>query len=135
MKLFNALLGFALLSISFFSCTGPVDIGKHEWKVMSINGAAATQEQLSNMTLKFGDGQKVSGQAPCNEFRGKAVYNKEKIKFSTLYTDSKNCDEFNIEQAYLASLEMSATYTQTADRLVLYDDQGNITVEMQMLEE
>ncbi len=134
MKLLNALLGFAFLSISLFSCSGPDDIGKHEWRVKTINGAPATQEQLSQLTLEFGEEQKVTGQAPCNEFRGKAVYNKDKIKFSTLYTDSKNCDNLNIEQVYLASLEMSATYAQTANRLVLYDDQGNITVELQKIE-
>ncbi|AGA77809.1 META domain-containing protein [Echinicola vietnamensis] len=133
MKLFKTLICAGLLSLTLFSCGGSDDIGQFTWKVRSINGAPATKEQLAELTLKFGKEQKVNGQAPCDEFRGKAVYNAEKIKFSTLYTDSQNCDEKTIQTAYLSSLEMSKTYTTTANRMVFYDGDGNITVEFEQV--
>ncbi|AWW31090.1 META domain-containing protein [Echinicola strongylocentroti] len=133
MKLFKTLICAGLLSLTLFSCGGSDDIGQFNWRVRSINGAPATQEQLADLSLKFGKEQKVNGQAPCDEFRGKAVYNSEKIKFSTLYTDSQNCDEKTIQTAYLSSLEMSRTYTTTANRMVFYDDEGNITVEFEQV--
>ncbi|WP_200975523.1 META domain-containing protein [Echinicola sp. 20G] len=133
MKLFNALMGMALISLSLFSCGEPEDIGKHDWKVRSINGAPATKEQLAKLTLEFGEGQEVGGQAPCDQFRGKAVYNKDKVKFSTLYTDTQACEGKIIQNAYLSSLENSEKYTTTADRMVFYDGDGNITVEFQQI--
>ncbi|WP_186755855.1 META domain-containing protein [Echinicola salinicaeni] len=133
MKFLNVLSLICLLSFTFFACGGPTDIGAHEWKVRSIKGAPATKEQLSDMTLKFGKDKKVSGTSICNDFNGQAVYNKEKVKFSTLYADSNPCDERFIEQAYLSSLEMSKKYSQTADRLVFYDEKGNITVELEKI--
>ncbi|GGF22402.1 META domain-containing protein [Echinicola rosea] len=134
MNLFKTLICAGLLSISLFSCGGSDDIGQYTWKVRSINGAPATQEQLAKLTLNFGKEQKVNGQAPCDEFRGKAVYNSEKIKFSTLYTDSQNCDEKTVQTAYLSSLEMSKKYTTTANRMVFYDGEGNITVEFEQVD-
>ncbi|UCS94870.1 META domain-containing protein [Echinicola marina] len=133
MKFLNVLFLICLLSLTFFSCSGPTDIGAHDWKVRSIKGAPATREQLADMTLKFGEDKKVSGSSICNDFKGQAVYNEEKVKFSTLYADSKPCDERFIEQAYLTSLEMSKKYSQTANRLVFYDDKGNITVELEKI--
>lgn len=132
MKLLNALLGMALLSFLLVSCSGSSDIGKHKWKVRSINGVTATNEKLAQLSLEFGKGQDISGMAPCGKFKGKAVYNKDKVKFSTLKTENKEqCDDASLESAYLASLEMSTTYIYRANRLVFYDDDGNITVELE----
>lgn len=133
MKLLSSLISTFFLALTFFACGGPTDIGAYDWKVKSINGAPATQEQLATMTLKFGEDKKVSGSSICNDFKGQAVYNKEKLKFSTLYADSKPCEERYIEQAYLSSLEMSEKYSQTANRLVFYDEKGNITVELEKI--
>ncbi|GGZ35117.1 hypothetical protein GCM10007049_30680 [Echinicola pacifica] len=120
-----------MIVFGLFSCGGPTDIGKYEWSVREINGAPATQEQLAKLSLKFEAESKVTGQAPCDEFRGKAVYNKDKVKFTTLYTDQNSCDQGALQSAYLSSLENSATYTTTANRMVFFDKDGNITVEFE----
>ncbi len=132
MKLFKVLLGVAIMSFLLVSCSGSGDIGKHKWKVRSINGATATNEKLAKLSLEFGEEQAVGGMAPCGEFKGKAVYNEDKVKFSTLSTQNKEqCEDASLESAYLASLEMSTTYSYTANRLVFYDSDGNITVEFE----
>ncbi|GAB3650060.1 hypothetical protein GCM10028791_16720 [Echinicola sediminis] len=134
MKCLKTLFIVGLVSFTLFSCGGPTDIGNYTWKVRSINGAPATNEQLAELTLEFGEGQDVTGQAPCDEFRGKAVYNRDKVKFSTLYTDTQGCEDKVLQTAYLSSLEMSEKYTTTADRMVFFDGDGNITVEFQQVE-
>jgi len=134
MRLLKTLFSVGLISLTLLACGGPTDIGQYNWEVRSINGAPATKEQLAKLTLEFGEGQEVGGQAPCDKFRGKAVYNRDKVKFSTLYSDNKNCDEKILQRTYLGSLEMSKTYTTTADRMVFFDEEGNITVEFQQMD-
>lgn len=134
MKCLKTLFSVVLISFTLLSCGGSTDIGNYSWKVRSINGAPATNEQLAKLTLEFGEGQDVTGQAPCDEFRGKAVYNRDKVKFSTLYTDSQGCEDKILQTAYLSSLEMSQKYATTADRMVFYDEDGNITVEFEQID-
>lgn len=121
-----------MLSLLMVSCNQePVDLSEHDWRVTDVTGVAATKEKMNNLSLEFGEGQEINGFAGCNEYRGGATYNREEIKFSTLYTDSENCEEINLEKRFLANLESSTSYTYSADKLVFYDDSGNIMVEME----
>lgn len=132
MKKLFLITSMIFLSLSLISCDSePIELSDHDWKVTELTGVSATNEQLNNLTLVFGEDQEINGFAGCNEYRGGATYNREQIKFSTLYTDSENCDDISMEKQFLANMESSTTYTYSADKLVLFDDAGNIMVELE----
>ncbi|MEX0883817.1 MAG: META domain-containing protein [Cyclobacteriaceae bacterium] len=134
MKDLRKIFPVLFLSLILFSCDSePIELSDHEWRVIDVSGTASTKEKLSALTLTFEEEQKISGFAGCNDYRGGATYNREQIKFSTLYTDKENCDDINLEKTFLANLESSSTYTYAANKLVLFDDSGNILVEMEKI--
>ncbi|MEX2567286.1 MAG: META domain-containing protein [Cyclobacteriaceae bacterium] len=134
MKDLRKIFPVLFLSLILFSCDSePIELSDHEWRVIDVSGTASTKEKLSTLTLTFEEEQKISGFAGCNDYRGGATYNREQIKFSTLYTDKENCDDINLEKTFLANLESSSTYTYAANKLVLFDDSGNILVEMEKI--
>ncbi|SHM60166.1 Heat shock protein HslJ [Cyclobacterium lianum] len=122
-----------LFSIGFFLACGSetVELSEHDWKVTDLTGSAAPKEKLGNLSLVFKEGQEIGGFAGCNDYRGGATYNREQIKFSTLYADNESCDDSNLEKRFLSNLESSVSYTYSAGKLVLYDEEGNILVEME----
>ncbi|MEX2513544.1 MAG: META domain-containing protein [Cyclobacteriaceae bacterium] len=129
---FRKIFPILFLSLIMLSCNSePIELSDHEWRVIDLSGAGTSKEKLRNLTLTFQEDQKISGFAGCNDYRGGATYNREQIKFSTLYTDKENCEDINLEKTYLSNLENSSNYTYAADKLVLFDDSGNILVEME----
>lgn len=127
---------FAIIFTFFFilSCNNEtVEISDHDWKVTNLPGTSAPKDKLNNLTLEFKDDQEIGGFSGCNDFRGGATYNREQIKFSTLYTDNERCEDINIEKTYLSNLESSSTYSYRANKLVFYDDSGNIVVELEKI--
>lgn len=132
MRIFNTFIGVLFVASILFACEGePLELSDHDWVVTAVTGSSASKERLNNLTLEFKDGQEIGGFAGCNEYRGGATYNREQIKFSTLYTDNEKCDDINLEERFLRNLENSASYTYSAGKLVFYDDSGNILVEME----
>ncbi|WP_114748671.1 META domain-containing protein [Pleomorphovibrio marinus] len=132
MRIFNTLIVFLFIATLIFACGGePLELSDHDWVVTDVTGSSASKDKLSNITLEFKEGQEVGGFAGCNEYRGGATYNREQIKFSTLYTDNEKCDDISLEERFLRNLENSATYTYSAGKLVFFDDSGNILVEME----
>ena len=132
MRIFNISIVVMITASLFLACGGePIELSDHDWVDTSVTGSSASKEKLSNLTLEFKDGQEIGGFAGCNDYRGGATYNREQIKFSTLYTENEKCDDINLEERYLRNLENSATYTYTGGRLALFDDSGNILVEME----
>ncbi|MBD3629206.1 META domain-containing protein [Cyclobacterium sp.] len=109
----------------------PVELSDHEWKVTEVTGSSATKETMENLSLIFKEGQEIGGFAGCNDYRGGATYNQEQIKFSTLYADNESCDYSSLEKRFLSNLESSVSYTYNAGKLILYDEGGNILVEME----
>ncbi|MFC4871187.1 META domain-containing protein [Negadavirga shengliensis] len=132
MKSYVSLFSLIFVALFIFSCESePVDLSDHDWKVINLTGTSAPKEKLEGLTLEFKEGQEIGGFAGCNDYRGGATYNREQIKFSTLYTDGDNCEDMNVERTFLSNLESSSTYTYRARKLVFYDDSGNILVEME----
>lgn len=135
MKIFSTLTSLFFLSALFLSCNSePVTLSDHDWKVIDLAGSAATDDKLATLTLVFEEDQAIGGFAGCNNFRGAATFNREQIKFSTLYADNASCEDINLEKRYLSNLESSTGYTYSAGKLVLYDEGGNIVVEMEKSE-
>jgi heat shock protein HslJ len=135
MNLTKTFLPMLLLSFFFlYACGGdPVELSDHKWKATSVTGTSPTKEKLSSLTLEFKEDQEVGGFAGCNEYRGGATYNQKQIKFSTLYTDSKSCEDAALERAFLKNLESAATYIYQGKKLAIQDEAGNILVEMEQM--
>ncbi len=131
MRILNISIAVLFSASLLMACGGePIELSEHDWVVTSVTGSSASDDKLSQLTLEFKDGQEIGGFAGCNDYRGGATYNQEQIKFSTLYTDNDKCEDINLERRYLQNLENSASYTFTGGRLALFDESGNITVEM-----
>ncbi|WP_194775195.1 META domain-containing protein [Pararhodonellum marinum] len=134
MKIIQQISLLILIVVISTACTSePIDLADHNWKGKSIAGTSANQEKVSNLTLEFGEGQEISGEAPCNSFRGGATYNREQIKFSALYTDRKICDDYDLEKIFLTNLEASSRYTISGNTLAFFDDNGNLLLEMEKM--
>jgi heat shock protein HslJ len=135
MNLTKTFLPMLLLSFFFlYACGGdPVELSDHKWKATSVTGTSPTKEKLSSLTLEFKEDQEVGGFSGCNEYRGGATYNQKQIKFSTLYTDSKSCEDAALERAFLKNLESAATYIYQGKKLAIQDEAGNILVEMEQM--
>jgi heat shock protein HslJ len=132
MRILNISAVVMISASLFLACGGePIELSDHDWVVTSVTGSSASNDKLSQLTLEFKDGQEIGGFAGCSDYRGGATYNQEQIKFSTLYTDNDKCEDINLERRFLQNLENSATYTYTGGRLALFDDSGNILVEME----
>jgi len=129
--LFTTILA-GFLAIVLVACNPePVELSDHDWFVTDLAGSSAAKEKLADLSLEFKEEQAIGGFAGCNDYRGAATYNREQIKFSTLYADTDSCDDINLEKRFLSNLESSTSYTYSAGTLVLYDDGGNILVEME----
>jgi heat shock protein HslJ len=125
---------FILLTAFIFSCNSePIELADYDWKVTDLAGSAATNKELSLLTLVFNEDKKIGGFAGCNNYRGGASYNQEQIKFSTLYSDNSSCELLQLEKRFLSNLESSKQYTYNAGKLVLMDEDGNILVEMEQI--
>lgn len=122
---------FSIVSLLFSCGSEPIELSEHDWKVTNLTGSSATNEKLGNLSLIFEEGQEIGGFAGCNDYRGGATYNREQIKFSTLYADNESCDDSTLEKRFLSNLESSVRYTYSAGLLILYDEEGNILVEME----
>lgn len=134
MKFLFTLFLVSTTVLGMFSCKSePVELADHDWIVTDLAGSAAPKEKLTDLALEFKEEQAIGGFAGCNDYRGAATYNQEQIKFSTLYADTDSCDDINLEKRFLSNLEASTRYTYSAGTLVLYDEGGNILVEMEKI--
>jgi heat shock protein HslJ len=69
---------------------------------------------------------KVAGFSGCNVYNASATVDGAKLTVGKAATTMRACDPTptSVEQAYLANLENSATFTATADKLTIYDKDG-----------
>jgi len=126
-----------LLLLSLMSLLGcenePIELSDYTWRATSVAGSAANKEKLANLTLEFKEDQEITGFSGCNNYRGGATYNRQQIKFSTLYTDNQPCEDEALERRFLENLESASTYTYQANKLAIHDASGNIVVEMEQM--
>ncbi|WP_209331324.1 META domain-containing protein [Lunatimonas salinarum] len=136
MKRFLSIITLTCLSLILMQSCGsePIELSDHDWRVTQLAGTGASKAKLESLTLEFKEDQAVGGFTGCGQFRGGAVYNQQQIKFSTLYTENRSCEDAALERVYLKNLENSAQYMYNANKLIIQDESGNILVEMEKLQ-
>lgn len=108
------------------------------WRMTSYRNADGKMvETLPEVktTAEFREGQ-VSGKAACNSYNGPYEVDGEKISFGMMRTTMMACPEpiMDQEMGYLAALEMATSFDVAEDSLTLFDANGEILLEYDILE-
>jgi putative lipoprotein len=94
-------------------------------EIAGLDGLAGTTP-----TLNIAQDGRAGGHGGCNRFFATASINGDEITFSEIGSTFMACDAgvMEVEQAYFAALETTARYRIERGRLVLLDEQGELTV-------
>lgn len=105
------------------------------WDVTNYNnGKEAVVSILNgtNITLDFGQDNRVTGSASCNNYSGEFTSADNTLKVGPLITTLRACTEpegvMEQEAQYLAALQNSATYEIAGDKLTIRDASGAMQV-------
>jgi heat shock protein HslJ len=88
------------------------------WQLASLGGETAVGE----LTLNFGDDNRIAGSGGCNRFNSVYTVMGETISISEILSTRRAClDEASSaqEQAYFAALQAAASYTLSGDQLTI----------------
>lgn len=102
------------------------------WEVTSFlqDSGVSTLIPDSKITAVFGDGGKLTGSAGCNEYTGTFELDKGALTISGLSATEKACETppgvMEQEQAFLAALPKTASYTVDGTSLTLLTREGTI---------
>ena len=105
------------------------------WQATAVNNgkqAVVTLIAGTEITLKFGTDNLVSGNSGCNTYSGSYETSGDKLKVGALASTRMACATpegvMEQEQQYLAALQNAATYEIAGDRLTIRDAGGAMQV-------
>jgi heat shock protein HslJ len=108
--------------------TGPIH---GNWKLASYGSAGSPQAVPAGVevTAKFVDGT-VSGRGGCNQYSATYIQVNDSLTIGPATTTMMACPEpaMSVEQAYLAALDKTATFSQRPDSLTLRTEDGQALV-------
>jgi putative lipoprotein len=130
-RMFNTALALTLsfpMTILGAEASEAPPISDIEWTVEEIAGI----EDLGDTppTLSIAQDGRASGHGGCNRFFATAAIDGEEIVFSEIGSTFMACEgmAMEIEQAFFAALEATASYRIDGGRLVLLDVEGTLMV-------
>jgi putative lipoprotein len=126
-RLHGSLLGLAFASILFgFPATATVAEAQEdiEWRLASVRGVEVAASAPATMTIA-GDGA-VSGTGGCNRIGGGVEIAPPAIEFGDMFSSMMACEDDLMaqESALIKALEAAASFSVSADTLVLMDASG-----------
>jgi heat shock protein HslJ len=86
-------------------------------------------------TARF-EGGTISGNAGCNSYRGNLQIDGETIMIGPLMTTMMACPEAQMKQesTYLLALEQARTFERKGDRLLLFNEEGQVLIAFTLIE-
>jgi len=105
----------------------PLTIDKGSWMVTRIKD----MDNLSRNPFIQIDTSKeeISGNTGCNRFSGKIEVNNNKIAFTEVSSTKMMCKNIEIENAFLAALDNTKSYTLKGEKLQLLDEKQELLME------
>lgn len=97
------------------------------WRLTELKGepVEVAQGQREAHLVLHTEENRVAGATGCNRLSGSYRLEDDRLSFGPLATTRMACmNEANVESRFLAALEETASYRVLADRLELYDDEG-----------
>ncbi len=88
--------------------------------------ASSNADLLKRVAMTFHADGRLSGKAGCNTFRGEYSKQGRRLEIGPLTTTRMMCDDktMALESAVLQSLQKTASFTLSSNRLTLFDGQG-----------
>ena len=99
------------------------------WRLTELRGESVetTQGQREAHLVLHPEEQRVAGATGCNQLSGRYQLEDDQLSFGPLATTRMACmNEANVESRFLAALEETTSYRVLADRLELYNDEGEL---------
>jgi heat shock protein HslJ len=115
----------------FFSCQ-PKPVGgviENSWWVLASakqGNKAYTPVKGMTISLRF-QADKLSGEAPCNNYFGTYAAEGVNLNISDLGATKRMCDEMDLENVYLGVLTKAKTFTATKSRLEIFSENGQLS--------
>jgi heat shock protein HslJ len=113
----------------------PAGVSGTSWKVMNYNNGKQAVVGLltgTEITLKFGADDQVSGKSGCNTYSGGYKTSGDQLKVGPLASTMMACESpagvMEQEQQYLAALQNAATYDIAGSTLTIRDAGGAMQV-------
>lgn len=132
------LIGIALVTVGIVvaACSGGSGgtggtIEGTNWKLTSYDfGGTATNVPAGLVVDATFKGGKVAGFSGCNVYNAPATVDGAKLTVGKAATTMKACEPTatDLEAAYLGNLSNAATFTATADKLMIYNKTGNVVL-------
>lgn len=125
----NLILEFKLDSGSMtFAPSATTGLAGTKWDIVNVNNGNQGVVSVvtgTTLTLAFGEGGRVSGNAGCNSFTGTYTSENNALNIGPLASTQKLCTEpagvMEQEAQYLAALQKSATYSIAGSTLTIRD--------------
>lgn len=137
MKKFMYCLAMMFAPLVFAMCSenGNIPV-ESNWELEYIykDGTQMAPPEEHKATIAFLADSQMAGDSGCNRFFGSFTASDEKLEFKNVGSTRMMCPQVQFENAFLSTLENTASYNVSKDQLVLKDSLGNIIALLKKIE-
>lgn len=111
------------------SASAPATLHDREWRLVEINGSAASNAALAVPTIRFESSGRVVGNTGCNSLSGAFTASGGELGFGMLAQTKRGCaarEGNELERAYNSALSATRSYRIKSGRLELLDADGMV---------
>ena len=137
MKKFMYQLAMLIAPFAFAMCSenGNIPV-ESNWELEYIwsNGSEMAPPEEHNATIAFLKDSQMAGDTGCNRFFGNFTASDNSLEFNNVGSTRMMCPQMQFENAFLSTIENTASYNISKDQLVLKDSLGNIIALLKKIE-
>lgn len=137
MKKFMYQLAILIAPFAFAMCSenGNIPV-ESNWELEYIysNGSEMAPPEEHNATIAFLKDSQMAGDTGCNRFFGNFAATDNTLEFNNVGCTRMMCPQMQFENAFLSTIEKTASYNVSKDQLVLKDSLGNIIALLKKIE-
>lgn len=137
MKKFMYQLAILIAPFAFAMCSenGNIPV-ESNWELEYIysNGSEMAPPEEHNATIAFLKDSQMAGDTGCNRFFGNFAATDNTLEFNNVGSTRMMCPQMQFENAFLSTIEKTASYNVSKDQLVLKDSLGNIIALLKKIE-
>ena len=130
-------LAILIAPFAFAMCSGNGNIPvESNWELEYIytNGSQIAPPEDHHATIAFLKDARIAGETGCNRFFGDFTAADNSLEFNNIGSTRMMCPQMQFENAFLGTIENTASYNISKDQLVLKDSLGNIIALLKKIE-